>query len=74
MSDDKFSALNNAITAAEAATQATFALWQHMSPDEQECWLAEAEIRWPRSDIFLTTLLPAAIQMVADERASDERA
>jgi hypothetical protein len=71
MSNEKFNALYGAITAAEAATQATFALWQQMSPEEQEDWLAEAGITWPRCDIFLKTLLPASGKMIADERAAD---
>jgi hypothetical protein len=71
MTEDRqlFEALYCAITAAEAATQSVAALWWHLSPAEQVRWLEEAETSWPRRDIFLKTLLPAAEKIVADERA-----
>lgn len=66
-----FDALNCAITAAEAAMQATCALWETLTYTERDRWLEQAATCWPRRDIFLKTILPAAAQVVADERSDD---
>jgi hypothetical protein len=61
-------ALDSAVNAAEGAIQATWAIWHLMTPAEQDGWLAFAAISWPRRDVFLKTILPAAEQIVDDER------
>jgi hypothetical protein len=66
-----FEGLHGAIIAAEAAIQTTVALWRHLSPAQQDGWLAEAQTRWPRADIFLKTLLPAAENIIADESTAE---
>ncbi len=73
MSDDLFDALDSAITAAEAGAQATVAIWRQLTPNEQDRWLEQAADSWPRLDLFLKTILPAAEKIVDDERRDERR-
>lgn len=65
---DLTDALDCAVIAADAAMQATVALWDHLSPAEQDRWLESAATSWPRRDIFIKAVLPAAAKVIADER------
>lgn len=56
---------------AENASQAVASLWEMLSPEEQDRWLAGARAVWPRRDVALKTLLPAADKLLADIRAVD---
>jgi hypothetical protein len=67
----KENALGNAVAAAEAACQATWVLWEQMTPAERDAWLELQEVCWPRLDIYLHRLLPIANQIVADEQAAE---
>jgi hypothetical protein len=65
-------ALDSAVQAADGACQATWAIWHTMAPAEQDDWLESARHRWPRSDIFLRVILPAAEAIVHAEREADQ--
>jgi hypothetical protein len=66
-SNDRYNALDCAITAAEAASQATVAIWRQLTLDERDRWLEWAPTSWPRRDVFLKTILPAAAEIIANE-------
>jgi hypothetical protein len=59
--------LSCAVYAAEAAAQATLGLWRLMSPTQQSRWVQEAQTCWPRRDVFLKVILPAAERILSDE-------
>ena len=42
-----------------------------LTPAEQDRWLAYVATTWPRRDVALKTLLPAADKLLADMRAAD---
>jgi hypothetical protein len=69
--DERIIALERAISAAENAAQAAAQLWEMLTPDEQDVWLADAATTWPRRDVALKTLLPAADKLLAEMRAAD---
>ena len=62
-----FDALDCAIGAAEGGMQATALIWDSLTPEERAKWLQEAEACWPRRDIWLKTILPAAGKIISDE-------
>jgi hypothetical protein len=69
--DDIAKALTPAVYAADNAAQAVVSIWQSMTSTKQDRWLEEAKSCWPRADIMLRTILPAAEKIIADERAQD---
>jgi hypothetical protein len=69
--DDRCIALDNAIDAARGAVQAAAGIWEMLAPAEQDRWLEHAEIVWPRRDVALKTLLPAADKILGEMRAAD---
>lgn len=69
--DERVVALERAISAAENAVQAVARLWQMLTPAEQDAWLVYVATTWPRRDVALKTLLPAADKLLAEMRAAD---
>ena len=69
--DERVVALERAICAAENAVQAVACLWEMLTPAEQDAWLAYVATTWPRPDVALKTLLPAADKILAEMRAAD---
>ena len=69
--DARVIALERAISAAENALQAVACLWEMLTPAEQDRWLAYVATTWPRRDVALKTLLPAADKLLAEMRAAD---
>ncbi len=61
----------NAVAAADAAAQTATGIWSHMTPQQQDKWLAERRSYWPRHDLHLAVYLNAAIRAVDVERYAE---
>jgi hypothetical protein len=69
MTDDELlNALDCAVTAAEAGSEATVAIWKRLTPEEQAQWLQRSATSLPRYDLFLKPILAAAQQIIDDDR------
>ena len=64
-------ALHCAVSAADAATQTTLVIYNQMSDDERDRWVAAASRCWPRTDVFLPIVLAAARQILHDEEDAE---
>jgi hypothetical protein len=73
MDDDErlANALGAAVTAADNAAQAAYGIWHAMTAGEQDAWLERARTCWPRFDVKLGVILPAAEAIVTAENEAD---
>jgi hypothetical protein len=70
LEDERCVALDHAIDAGAGAIQAAAALWEMLTPAEQDCWLGWAAVITPRRNVALKTLLPAADKVLSEMRAA----
>ena len=62
-----FRALNAAVAAAEASAQATVGIWNSLSQDQRDAWIASHARNFPRFDVFLQPILDAAERIIEEE-------
>jgi hypothetical protein len=65
-------ALARACRTADWALSTVVAIWKSLTPGEQEAWLEDAPIFWPKCDVMLPAILAADERIGADLNAANE--